>query len=190
VWANGALHHLKDLERVVQSIYCAIKPGGILVSNEYVGPRYQQIGARQQEIINAAVHLLPALFREEPPESWFHKLKRRLFPDGERRLFGQVWRPTPLSYFVDTDPSECVHSDLIVPTLKKVFDRVEVRYFGGSILFYALGEKFYDRFDMNNGHHRMFLEMLFNIEDVMIETGEIAPDNAHIICWKDGSLLV
>lgn len=32
----------------------------------------------------------------------------------------------------------------------------------------------------------MFLEMLFNIEDTLIEAGEIAPDNAHIICWKEG----
>ena len=188
VWANGALHHLRDLERVVERIHDSIKPGGMLVSNEYVGPRYQQVGERQQEIINAVVHLLPAMFREEPPASRSRKLRQRLFSADKQSHLGQVWRPTPLSYFVDTDPSECVRSDLIIPTLRKVFSRVEVKQFGGSILFYALGANFYDRFDMENKHHRMFLEMLFNIEDTMIETGELTPDNAHIICWKEGPL--
>jgi len=38
IWANGALHHISNLEHVVSQIYEALKPGGIFVCNEYVGP--------------------------------------------------------------------------------------------------------------------------------------------------------
>jgi len=167
-------------------LYRSLKPKGILVSNEYVGPKYQQIGPRQQEIINAIVHLLPTALRDTMPAvSRSDKLKRRLVGIEAQEVFGQVWRPTPMSYFLNVDPSECVASDRIIPILTETFDSLEVKYFGGSILFYALGANFYDRFDFQNKHHRDLVEILFKIEDAMIEAGEIGADNAHIIAWKD-----
>jgi hypothetical protein len=89
-----------------------------------------------------------------------------------------------LRYFTHVDPSECVNSVNIIPTLNKYFDEVQVKYFGGSIMAYALDEKFYDDFDLRNTNHRKFLEMIFKIEDTLIDIGEIKSDNAHIICKK------
>lgn len=185
IWANGALHHIRELEHVIPKLYRALKPKGMLVSNEYVGPKYQQIGARQKEIINAVVHLLPPSLREDvPAEGRVEASIRRIFGVETRGIYGQAWQPTPMSYFEDIDPSECVASDRIIPILTEVFDKTEVKYFGGSILFYALGEKFYNRFNLEDESHREVLEMLFRVEDTLISTGEIPADNAHIICWK------
>ena len=186
IWANGALHHIRDLERVIPMLYRALKPNGILISNEYVGPRYQRIGERQQEVINAVVHLLPSPFREPltSEKSWIERLKARALANERAGPFGQVWRHTPMSYFTDVDPSECVASDRIVPILTETFDSIDVRYFGGSILFYALGANFYNEFDLTNERHKKLLEMLFQIEDALVSAGEIPNDNAHIVCWK------
>jgi SAM-dependent methyltransferase len=185
IWANGALHHIRDLESVIPKLHRALKPNGMLVSNEYVGPKYQQIGERQKEIVNAVVHLLPPELREDAPvEQRTEAQARRIFGVESRGIYGQAWRPTPRSYFEEVDPSECIASDRIIPILTHVFDRTEVKYFGGSILFYALGARFYDRFNLDDERHRKVLEMLFDIEDTLIATGEIPADNAHIICWK------
>ena len=193
IWANGALHHVEDLEKVVLKLYRGLKPGGYLVANEYVGPRYQQIGTRQQEIINAVKHLLPAEFRNDATVNGSDSLKRRMIrflnklwtrglcvPSG----YGRLWRPFPVWYHLLRDPSECVHSDRIIPTLQKVFDDVNIRYFAGSILFYALDENFYRNFDATNAVHQRLLVLLFDIEDALIEAGQLKPDHAHIICRR------
>lgn len=59
VIANGALHHIKNLEGVIAGIRDTLKPGGILYSSEYVGPAYMNHSVRQLQIINAASFLVP-----------------------------------------------------------------------------------------------------------------------------------
>ena len=194
IWANGALHHIADLDGVISKLYCAMRDDGYLVSNEYVGPKYQQIGKRQQELVNAVKHLLPPelrgmVFSRKPygnsmvaKAMWY--ARRQLGRKQSGQIYEILWERPPVEHFLATDPSECVNSDQIIPTLKKRFDEVEVKYFNGSILLYALDSKFYDNYDARNTSHRAILQMLFNIEDTLAATGEINQDNAHIICRK------
>jgi ubiquinone/menaquinone biosynthesis C-methylase UbiE len=191
IWANGALHHIEELEMVIQRLYRGIRPGGYLVSNEYVGPRYQQVGKRQLEVINAIRHLLPVELRggaidaKGSLKTGTVRFLNRLWTQGLfRSNYGRLWRPYPVWYHLVKDPSECVHSDLIIQTLQKVFDEVNIRYFAGPILYYALDENFYNNFNTANCRHQKILNMLFEIEDTLIENGELQPDNAHIICRK------
>lgn len=194
IWANGALHHIADLDKVICRLYAAMQDGGYLVSNEYVGPRYQQIGTRQQELINAVKHLLPSELRGkpffwEPHASSVTAKARRFFKrlrewKRSENIYDVLWKRLPVAYFLSTDPSECVNSNNIIPTLKKYFSDVEVKYFNGSILFYALDSTFYNNFDARNPSHRAILQLLFDIEDTLVASGEISQDNAHIICRK------
>lgn len=67
VIANGALHHLKSLEKVFEGIKRTLRPGGLLYAYEYVGPSYQDHGIRQLELINACSYLvLPELRAKRP----------------------------------------------------------------------------------------------------------------------------
>lgn len=63
VIANGALHHLSNLEAVLEGIRTTLRPGGLLYACEYVGPSYQDLPARQIQIINAAAFLVPPELR-------------------------------------------------------------------------------------------------------------------------------
>jgi SAM-dependent methyltransferase len=63
VWANGALHHIERLEHLVGQIHRALRPGGTLVADEYVGPNLNRPTPRQHELINAMIHLLPPRLR-------------------------------------------------------------------------------------------------------------------------------
>jgi ubiquinone/menaquinone biosynthesis C-methylase UbiE len=199
IWANGALHHIDKLEVVIPKLKNALKSGGFLVANEYVGNNYQQVGKRQQELINSVRHLLPdelcqkEVVRLKYPEGnsilmrGIRFIKRKLYKywNNNYSVYEKIWEPPSIEYFLKNDPSEGINSQNIIPTLKKHFDNIDVKYFDGSILMYVLDAKFYDNFDINNTSHRKILQNLFEIEDTYIQSGDLSRDNAHIICKKE-----
>ena len=63
VVANGALHHLAQLERVLDGVVRCLNPGGILFANEHVGARHQDFPRRQLQLINATAYLVPPSLR-------------------------------------------------------------------------------------------------------------------------------
>jgi len=63
IYASGALHHIKNLEHVISLLYDSLRPGGILLSDEYVGPSYNQLTQRHREIINSVMHMIPKTHR-------------------------------------------------------------------------------------------------------------------------------
>ncbi|MFO1020618.1 MAG: class I SAM-dependent methyltransferase [Planctomycetales bacterium] len=192
IWANGALHHIEHLERVIPMLWGALKPGGILISNEYVGPNYYQAGPRQQEIINAVRHLIPDDLRsvkassETPP--WTNRTLQRLgiLPEAEAdtMVYGKIWEMRTKEEWINSDPSEGVNASQIIPVLRRTFAEMDVRHFNGSILMHALDHQFYNTFDNSNPRHQKLLEMLVQIEASLIAAGELQSDNAHLICRK------
>ena len=233
IYANGALHHLSRLEHVIEQIYTALKPGGIFVSNEYIGPKHQQLPWRQREIINSVIHLIPIKYRAtteetyvpvsfryplwkrgifelyrlltlqdsgidvsalKPDANWpnhkiwllnLFKLIRRIMPVRKRKSFryGKTW--DEMSELIKaTDPSECVRSDEIIPIIQNHFKDIDIKYYNGSVLFYALDRKFYETYDHNKKEDRALLDLLIKIEKTMIDVGELESDHAHIIAKK------
>jgi SAM-dependent methyltransferase len=63
VWIDSALHHFEALEHICQQLRQALKPDGLLILNEYIGPSRFQFPARQKEIANLCFQLLPTRYR-------------------------------------------------------------------------------------------------------------------------------
>jgi ubiquinone/menaquinone biosynthesis C-methylase UbiE len=205
IYANGALHHIQNLEHLVGQLYRSLKPGGIFVCNEYIGPNYQQISVRQQEIINAVIHLIPPQYRSVtdstycPPFFQKSRLRRAIFKiyrmvsnlaiqattgrDKALFRFGKLWeeRSTAIK---ERDPSESMCSGDIIDILKATFKQLDVRYYNGSVLYYALDKKFYETCDPTNPRDKELLNLLITIEKTLIQMGELSSDNAHIIGTK------
>jgi ubiquinone/menaquinone biosynthesis C-methylase UbiE len=80
VVARAALHHIAELEHVLEQINRGLKPEGIFVALEYVGPNRFGFSRRQLEIANCALRLLPERFRHNI--SW--QRLGRLGPGGKR----------------------------------------------------------------------------------------------------------
>ena len=206
VLAVGALHHMSDLDRVVEEVFRALKPGGLLVANEYVGPDFWQVTPRQYELINAAIHLIPAELRERREENYWpawlwplSKLEPRLSRMrvnlmaplrglrrllGRRPAFGRLYDPPPAWYWKLRDPSEGVHASQILSSVRRRFEEVDVRPYNGSILYFALDQVFYQRYNESNLRHRRILELLLGIEREMTALGEVPSLAALIVARK------
>lgn len=215
VIANGALHHLAQLDRVVSGLRTALKPGGLLYACEHVGAQYQDFPPRQFELINAAAWMVPPdlrqgrplrrnpitnpaarrladvvlgnrdLGRSTPHPEW-RVLKRwaagvaRACSLPPRRDFGSLVLPRKAKLLA-MDPSESVSSHRIVSTIERHFGKVHIHPFGGAILAYALDAAFYEGFDPSDGRHCALLDLLCDVEERLIATGDLPMEHAIIV---------
>ena len=215
VIAQGALHHLSNLEGVISGIYRTLKPGGILYSCEYVGPSYQDHSIRQLQLINATAFLVPPELRArkglsvsfEPAFrvlSWAHSLAvehenpawpgwkkntaslmRKVLKRNHNKLDFGKVHISPKNMLLKIDPSECVRSADIIPVLQKTFRDLNYRSFGGGILLHALDINFYANFNSSNPLHTNTIEMLSYLENHYENVGEIGMENAFLVAVKD-----
>jgi ubiquinone/menaquinone biosynthesis C-methylase UbiE len=63
VWVSQAMHHFQALEHINQQISRALKPGGLFILQDYVGPKRFQFSSRQKEAVNLCLSLLPVEYR-------------------------------------------------------------------------------------------------------------------------------
>jgi SAM-dependent methyltransferase len=170
VFGDQSIHHLSPLEGLLLDIRCALKPTGYLIASEFIGPTRFQWTDRQLEVIDATLVLLPARYRRRWSTG---RIKRR------------VHRPSLLAMRLG-DPSEAVESARIIPLLERHFEVVERRDYGGTIvhmLFDDIAHNFLDENGVEKDDEaRRLIEMCFQIEDTLLEAGEIESDFALLVC--------
>lgn len=86
---------------------------------------------------------------------------------------------------IAVDPSEAVRSAEIVPLLRQHFDILEYKPLGGTILQFLLAD-IAGNFQQDETGARL-LEMLFAIEDALIDAGHIESDFAYIVAAPKAS---
>jgi len=110
----ASLHHVQYIVRICRLLCRATRPGGLIVNCDYIGPARNQYPPRQWRRIKSVNRSLPAAAR-----------KRRL-------------RHPHLPTMLATDPTEAIHSDLILDTLSRYFDVFERHDTGGGIAYELL----------------------------------------------------
>ena len=117
-----SLHHVKALEETLARVSRALRPTGVFLVNEYVGPSQFQFGDLQLEVTR---ELLAAL----PPS-----LATDLNTGAPKREYVRQ----SVEHWYVADPSEAIRSDEIVPELTRRFDVALRRDYGGALLHLAL----------------------------------------------------
>ena len=158
-----ALHHTLELERLYDTIARALKPGGLLVADEYVGPTRFFWTERQMQAVNGLLTVLP-------PE-------KRITLDGD---FKPLIERQPPSYFEQTDPSEAIRSGEVVARLEERFEIRWRRPYGGAILHPLLYNIAWT-FKEGDPVSETLLASAIAIEDVLTEAGDLDSDFAVII---------
>ncbi|MBV9463732.1 MAG: class I SAM-dependent methyltransferase [Verrucomicrobiae bacterium] len=164
VFGEQSLHHLTPLADVFAMTERLLKPGGLLVVNEFVGPIRFQWTDRQIELSNALLRKFP----EERRVFWNTRIVKR-----------RVVRPGRLTMYL-SDPSEAVESSRILPLARERFEVLEERGYGGTLLqlvFADIAHHFLDE----SRETLDLLDLAFKEEDFYLGRGDIQSDFATLI---------
>lgn len=110
VFFHGSLHHIRNVEHVLEEARQSLTPGGLLFLDEYMGPARAEWTDAHWGFAKSAFDALP------------DDLKNR--PD--------LAIPLPMD-----DPSESIRSSSILPAVRRLFEVVEDRPYGGNILWFV-----------------------------------------------------
>lgn len=169
VFSGSALHHISNLEHLLDQLRVALVEHGVLIVNEYVGPFQLQWTPQQTRIINDLLGLLPPAYR-----------KRISNPVEAKESF---LGPSPVQHMNANDPSEAIRSNEIVPLIEARFAIKEHKNFGGTILHMLL-QDIVGNFDPANCTDAAFLNFLIYAERLLIREGVLSSDFAFIVAEK------
>ena len=110
VFFHGSLHHIRNVERVLEEVHAALKPGGLLFLDEYMGPSRSEWSEAEWGFARSAFDALPDELKNRP----------------------ELAIPLPMD-----DPSESVRSSAILPAVRRLFGVLEDRPYGGNILWFV-----------------------------------------------------
>lgn len=156
--SEGALHHLKPLNRVIPALAAIIAPRGLLVMIEFCGPDRFQWTRRQLDLARQALALIPEKWRARDNG----RLKRTIHRPGRLRM-------------ILADPSEAVESSRIRPLLHRHFEALEEKPLGGTLVqlvFHGITRHFMQPVP----EAAEALERVCRLEDEGLRSGELSSD--------------
>jgi 2-polyprenyl-3-methyl-5-hydroxy-6-metoxy-1,4-benzoquinol methylase len=157
-----SLHHFSALDATLPRLAELLRPDGLVVVDEFVGPTRFQWTDAQLAAANDLLAQLPAA--------------RRRLADGRTKQ--RVIRPSRMSMVLD-DPSEAVDAAALLPGLRRVFDVVEERPYGGTVLHIALSGIAHN-FLADDDETAMLLDHCFAFEDKALP--ELGHDFTALVC--------
>lgn len=166
-FAFSSLHHLKDVPAKIDKVRSWLKPAGVLIAHEYVGPSRQQYDRVKVDLIKSLFAALPDRFRLD----WKTGQPRTKVPIPGAAL---MWL---------YDPSEMVESARIIPALESSFRIVELRPEHGTLLLCLLKEIAHN-FNDDDSEAQTVLHALCDIEQSLVDAGIIDPDFATVVCER------
>ncbi len=156
VFFHGSLHHVRSVERALAQVRGALKPGGLLYLDEYMGPSRTEWKDADWSFARSAFDALP------------EELKNRR----------ELMVPIPMD-----DPLESVRSSAILPEVRRIFTILEDRPYGGNILWFLfpcldMARLRQDRTDA--------LSRLIALEDHLLERRWVDSYYRVIVARKEG----
>lgn len=155
VFFHGSLHHVRSVERALAQVRRALKPGGLLYLDEYMGPARSEWRDVDWSFARSAFDGLP------------EELKNRR----------ELMVPIPLD-----DPLESIRSSAILPEARRLFRVLEDRPYGGNVLWFIfpcldMARLREDRTDA--------LSRLIALEDHLLERGWVESYYRVIVARKE-----
>lgn len=166
VLAEHSLHHLAPMPEMVAKVERLLKPGGMFMVDEFVGPRRFQWTDPQVEAAQAILDRFPERYRRM----------------GDGRIKDVMFRPSKLWMWL-TDPSEAIDSARITSSLHDRFDVLEELPYGGSVLHLALADISHN-FIQEDPETESLLNEAFEHEDALMAEGLVQSDFVAFVCRK------
>ena len=148
VFNFAVLHHVTEVDNALKKLARCLKTNGLMFNEEYVGP------ARNQYSDQHLKHMLEVM--SDLPEKFRTKVK--------------FLRP-PLENF-RVEPSEAIHSDLILPLIPKYFDIVYQRNLNGGVAYQILHNNIQE-YENPNSESEKWLEYLLKEDSKLSKENKV-----------------
>jgi ubiquinone/menaquinone biosynthesis C-methylase UbiE len=155
VFWQAALHHMHNADAALEWSYKVLKPGGVLVMHEYVGPSRMQF---RQGVLEANTEFRRSL---DP--------KYLVNPRAPDQTIPAKCANSDLDELIFMDPSEAVDSGNILPSLIKYFPHAKVKLTGGIIYHLGLNDLLHNLVTDGREHD---IKRALEIDDRFIDSGE------------------
>lgn len=161
---SGSLHHVLDLEGMLSAVRRVLRPGGLVIVNEYVGPLYQLYPQRQVDVVNRVLSRIPAEFKMSADE--------------------QLVLPT-MDMIIANDPSEGVRAPLIPVLLPMYFSAEYERRAGGALLHPIFGHLNANKINDGSPESNSLVAMLIALENELTAAGVLDHDFIFSLFRRD-----
>ncbi len=167
VQVQAAIHHFERIEEMFALMHRVLKPGWLLMYDEYVGPDHHQFPPEIKEILNAVNDCLDARYRLDT-------------------LAGAVRDTvnTPgLDVILAMDASEGVHASRILPLTYQWFEVLQRRDFGGTLMrpFFT---GILRNFDWENPKDQTVARLIIMIERLLLKYNVIPTHSTDIVARR------
>jgi glycosyltransferase involved in cell wall biosynthesis/ubiquinone/menaquinone biosynthesis C-methylase UbiE len=164
VFASMSIHHLENLEGVFSELNKALKPGGLFVFNEFVGPSQFQWTESQLALANELLASVPERYRI----------------NNRGKVLRKIKAPT-IQSMNEMDPSESIRSAEIMPLTERHFDIVERRDYGGTLLHLVTAAGTIGNYSANSEEDVAVLRRMIDFEKRHIAAGDLSSDFTLVI---------
>ena len=144
----AVLHHTENLDYAMKKLSKALKPDGLMFNEEYVGPARNQYSEEQLFYMFEVMSELPEKFRNKHP-----------------------LRPALENFRIE--PTEAIHSDLVIPAFKKYFETVFERNMNGGIAYQILWNNIEHFKNYDNPEVKKWLEFILTKDDELTKQGKV-----------------
>jgi len=165
VWAHASLHHTYDLERLFAQIRQSLKPNGLFVVYEYVGPARMQFPKAYLELADRILKMIPERYRRE------HRTKTIKAEAPRLSLAG----------FEASDPSEAIRASEIVPLIASRFEIEHYRHLGGTLAMMVLDGIAGNFMEPNDQVAHQIVEWVLLLDNTLIDAGVIPSYHAYLV---------
>lgn len=167
VYAHAALHHVFQLEHILDQVKQTLKPGGLFVVYEYIGPSQMQFPRRDLELADIFLKLIPERYR---------KRQRRKGIKEEAFRFS-------LDVMNSSDPSEGIRATEIVPLVASRFEIKHFRYVGGTLLMLIFNE-IAGNFNEDDAEIMPLVDALITLENFLIDNAVLPSYHVYMVSQK------
>jgi SAM-dependent methyltransferase len=162
-----AMHYIADLGHVYGELAERLRPGGLLVLNEYVEGAHFRCDREHSSLM----------------ESRLQRLPQELRCDVNGMVRTQA-TPCP-EHVAKQDPSKAVRADEIMPRLEERFRVLDRRDYGGGLLQFVLSGSAH-RLREGNPEHMEWLARLYRAEQEGMAAGTVP--NHYLVHCRRGSV--
>ena len=167
VFVQAAIHHFDRIDDMFALMHRVLRPGGLLVYDEYIGPDYHMYHAHALAIMDEIDACLAPHYR---------------WDSLARHTRTGVPKPS-LEWMLQHDPSEGVHASRILPLTYQWFDVIDRADYGGTIMrpFFT---GILRSFDWNDPKDQTVASLVVLIEQLLTRHGVIPHYHTSIVARR------